>query len=240
MDINGAKEEMNINKVLIIDDDKGIADVIAHFFEQKLLFSSHASCGQDALEMLQKERFSAVILDLNLPDIYGIELCKSIRKELPDIPILILSANTGEVNRIIGLEAEANDYMEKPFNIHELYARVNNLIKFSMNNTSNQTKAIIFNSLSYHLHDKTLSSLSNKINLTKTEQRLLELFLTRPGQVISKHEIADKFGMTDQSDSRSLDVIISRLRTKIDDKQANLLQTIRGHGYVFVGRLQYK
>lgn len=236
----------SIKKILLVEDDQGIADYVIEFMQQKLIAVDHANKVSVAKQFLSENYYDVLVLDLNLPDVYGIDFCKELRQQGDRTPVLILSANSGDVNRIIGLEAGANDYLEKPFNMHELHVRLKNL--FSMTeNTAVSTKAKYssanFNGFSYIFKDKTLINTwegKQEIQLSKTEAGVLEIFLTRPEQLVTKHQIAEQLGLVDQANSRSVDQMIARIRSKINDSNAQILRTIRGHGYMFVGRVSYK
>ena len=235
-----------IKKILLVEDDQGIADYVIEFMQQKLIAVDHANKASVAKQFLSENYYDVLVLDLNLPDAYGIDFCKELRQQMDRTPVLILSANSGDVNRIIGLEAGANDYLEKPFNMHELHVRLKNLFNMT-ENTAVSTKAKYgsanFNGFSYIFKDKTLLNIwedQQKFQLSKTEAGVLEIFLTRPEQLVTKHQIAEQLGLVDQANSRSVDQVIARIRSKINDGNAQMLRTIRGHGYMFVGRVSYK
>ncbi|WHN64693.1 response regulator transcription factor [Cysteiniphilum sp. QT6929] len=230
-------------KVLYVEDDLTIAEIVKSFMQQKLIDIKHFNKAQPALIDFEQNSYQLVILDLNLPDIYGLDVCKQMRLLSPKTPILILSANIGETNRIIGLESGANDYLEKPFNLHELYARIKNLIQFSSKAPSQKKyQYAVFNCLQFNLNHKTLSDEHGKkdISLTKAEASILDLLISRQNQLISKYDIAEILGLTDQADSRSVDQLIGRIRKKINDPTGQIIRTIRGHGYIFLGSIQFK
>ncbi|WP_119344940.1 response regulator transcription factor [Facilibium subflavum] len=222
------------HKILIIEDDVSIYQSIEYFLNSKHILADHAIDGNTAEKKLLISGYDLIILDLNLPDICGIDLCKSIRAQHQHLPVLILSANSGDLNRIIGLEAGANDYLEKPFNILELYVRIKNLLKFIPQKPLKEYGKVIFSDFTFNCRKMTLMCKNQKIELTKVEARILNLLLLKHGQIVSKHDISNVIGISDQTTSRSLSVLMSRLRNKIGDKRATIIQTIRGYGFIFV------
>ncbi len=234
--------------VLLVEDDESIAEIIGNFMHARLIELEHHALAANALKRIKTHEYQCIILDLNLPDMYGIDLCKQIRQFNTHTPILILSANVGETNRIIGLEAGANDYLEKPFNLHELYARIKSLAHIAHSSppsNKESTKAAhykaLFNGFSFDISQKALFDNNNKeVSLSKTESDILAIFITRYNQLITKYDIAEALGLADQSQSRSVEQMIGRIRQKINDPSGQVLRTIRGYGYIFLGSVTFK
>ncbi|MCF6766244.1 response regulator transcription factor [Thiotrichales bacterium 19S3-7] len=225
-------------KILMVEDDQGIIEIVVDFLNDKLIDVDYTTLAKPAFAKLSSNSYDAAILDLNLPDMYGIDLCKEIQKVNPKLPILILSSNAGDLNRIVGLEAGALDYMEKPFNLQELYIRLRKLIDL---NQTPQDK--LFSKLQFlsYIFDRTNDSLvdmdNRKIELTKGEAKVLELLLLNHNKLQSRYDMAEILGLSSDPQSRTIDQIVSRVRNKINDKNAQIIQTIRGHGYIFVGKV---
>ncbi|TNF69434.1 MAG: response regulator transcription factor [Gammaproteobacteria bacterium] len=225
-------------KILMVEDDQGIIDIVVDFLNDKLIDVDYTTLAKPAFAKLSSNSYDAAILDLNLPDMYGIDLCKEIQKIDPKLPILILSSNAGDLNRIVGLEAGALDYMEKPFNLQELYIRLRKLIDL---NQTPQDK--LFSKLQFlnYIFDRTNDSLmdmdNKEIELTKGEAKVLELLLLNHNKLQSRYDMAEILGLSSDPQSRTIDQIVSRVRNKINDKNAQIIQTIRGHGYIFVGKV---
>jgi two-component system, OmpR family, response regulator len=241
---------MESKTILVIDDEPSIRELLSIFLSRYHLKVIGAESGQEALSALKKDPIDLILLDLMLPDIYGVDLCKQIRKHY-QIPIIMLTAVQGELNTVLGFEAGADDYIEKPFNVHVLLARIRAVIKRSdtageaplnprENNTipaspSDQFIKASFGGWHYHKQENHLEHVSGKhIFLTRTEGQLLEYFLKHAEEVLSREKIAQTLDIqAEDFESRAIDVQISRLRTKLKDKsQSNFIKSIRNKGYL--------
>ena len=221
---------MEINKfhILVVDDDIKIKDLIKQFLTEKGFIVSTASNAEEAKEKIEFFNFSLIVLDVMMPGQNGYELTKEVKLS-KNIPIILLTAKGEAENRIHGLEIGADDYLGKPFEPKELLLRIKNIIK------SNSKQNLLENSkigeAELNLNKMTIK-LNEKINKINTsEKSVLLKMLSSPGKIFSRNEIGKISKITQE---RSIDVMITRLRKKIetDPKNPKFLQTIRGSGYV--------
>ena len=226
-----------MSKILLIDDDKKLGELLETFFERfdlKLLVAHHPAKG---LEMLAKESPALVILDVMLPGQDGFEVCRTIRKTSA-VPIIMLTARGEVTDRIVGLEIGADDYMPKPFEPRELVARIQNVLRRSGNKRVD-SKTLEYEGLTIDLERRTAQLDGDSLELTTMEYQLLALFANNPGKTYTRDEILNELrGIDAQLFSRSVDILVSRLRQKLGDtsKQARYIKTVWGTGYVFVGQ----
>lgn len=217
-------------KLLIIEDDTGLARGISFAFAQDSWAVLTAQTIKDGYILLKKEKPDALILDLNLPDGDGIDLCKKVR-ERSDIPILILTARDMEVDEIMGLTSGADDYITKPFSVSVLKIRLQNILNRRQTRTGADTR---LRSGELSLDTKTLHAFwgDEEIDLTMTEFRLLQYFLENKGQVLLKEQILQHVWDADGNfvEENTLSVNISRLRKKLGE---NRIRTIQGMGYLW-------
>ena len=220
--------ENNKNHILIVDDDNRIRDLLKDFLSENNYIVSTAENANQAKERLEYLKFDIIILDVMMPGKNGYELTKEI-KRLIKVPIILLTAKGEVENRIKGLELGADDYLGKPFEPKELLLRIKNIIKKSnkidLRSKHNVGEAEVdLNKMVINLNDKT-----KKIN--NSEKKVLIEMLANPGITYSRDEIGKISGI---SQERSIDVMITRLRQKLEvnPKNPKYLQTIRGSGYV--------
>ena len=220
--------ENNKSHILIVDDDNGIRNLLKDYLSQNDYIVSTAENANQAKEKLNYLKFDIMILDVMMPGQNGYELTKEIKKQMK-IPIILLTAKGEVENRIKGLELGADDYLGKPFEPKELLLRVKNIInknaKLDLKSIHSIGKAKIdLNKMTVDVNEK-----FKKIN--NTEKKVLIEMLANPGKTYSREEIGKISGI---SQERSIDVMITRLRQKIekDPKNPKYLQTIRGSGYV--------
>lgn len=223
-------------KVLLVDSDLVSVKNLKYTLEQDENEITSVVDGTEALKIIGAEEFDIIILELVLPDIDGLEICQRIREKY-NTPIIILTTKSEDMNKILGLEYGADDYMTKPYNILELKARIKAILrrtKFSNQKTSEQTIMVddfIINTLGRKV------SVNNKdINLTAKEFDLLLLLATNPGKIYSREELLEIiWGYEYFGDLRTVDVHIRRLREKIEKKSENYeyILTKWGSGYYF-------
>ncbi|WPC72857.1 response regulator [Vibrio porteresiae] len=229
-------------QILVVDDHKDIRDLLQRFLQQHGLRVMTAADGNEMYKHLNAQRFDLIILDLMLPGKDGITLCRELRAE-NNIPIIMLTALGEEVDRIVGLEVGADDYLAKPFNPRELLARIKSVLRrhFAIPNVEEQTSGTPKNYLfNQWLLNTTTRELRNPqqalIPLTSTEFTMLLAFLCHPNVVLSREDLLKLVqGRGADVYDRSIDTLISRLRKKIetDPKQPKLIKTIWGGGYQF-------
>jgi DNA-binding response OmpR family regulator len=216
-------------RVLIVEDDAALARGVLKVFRTDGLAVDHVSRGQDALDIIEMEPYSAVILDLGLPDMDGMNVLRQIRKARIAVPILILTARDATVDRVNGLDNGADDYLAKPFAIEELEARVRALIRRGQGSPE---PCITLGQVSL---DRTTGAVyvgGNLLDLTRRERTVLETLLVRVGTVVPKSRLtADVFDYDDNVAPNALEVYIGRLRRKLENSGVEII-TIRGLGYL--------
>jgi two-component system OmpR family response regulator len=225
--------------ILIVEDDRDIGQLVARYLRANDMRASVAEDGRAMDRMLADTRISLVVLDRMLPGEDGLSICRRLRAG-SDIPIIILTAQSDEVERIVGLEMGADDYLGKPFNPRELLARIRAVLR-RRDDTSGQTnpkrKGYRFAGWSLDASTRRLHDPSGtRVELTGAEFELLLVFCERPGRALSREQIIDLTqGREAAPTERSVDILISRLRRKLerDPKDPELFQTIRSSGYLF-------
>ena len=226
-----------MHTILLIDDDERLASLLSEFFlryDLALLSETHPLKG---IERLKEDNVDLVILDIMLPDMDGFEVCRQIRKT-SDIPILMLTARGDVMDRIIGLEIGADDYLAKPFEPRELVARIHNILKRSVTETITEKTAEQTSQLQWHdlLIDKQTHQASFRkidLNLSSKEFALLLLLAENRDKTYNRDEIMNELsGIDAELFSRSIDILVSRLRQKL--KPLNCVQTVHGRGYRFI------
>lgn len=231
---------MGQDEVLIIEDVYDIAQIIQTNIEDIGLKTRHAADGESGLKEAQKGRYSLIILDLMLPGIDGITICKRIREKDSGTPILILTAKDDEIDRILGLELGADDYMTKPFSVRELNARVKALLRRSRLNEQlskmPENSKLSIGSIVIDAERHLVLVDNNEIDLTVKEFELLTLFVSNPGRVFSRSYLLDKiWGVQFEGYEHTVNTHINRLRNKIEKEPGNpeYLKTVWGVGYKF-------
>jgi OmpR family response regulator RpaB len=221
-----------MTRVLLIDDDEKLAAPLAEYFarfDMTLTAVTHPRLG---LQKLEEESCDLVILDVMLPDIDGFELCRQIRKSSA-IPIVMLTARGEVMDRVVGLELGADDYLPKPFEPRELVARIQNVLRRSAS-TATGTR-MVFGDLTIETATRTVCVREREIDLTTMEYQLLVLLANSPGKDYSRDEILSVLKGTDaELLTRSVDILVSRLRQKL--KPCEPIKTVWGSGYAFVAK----
>ncbi|WP_207422292.1 response regulator transcription factor [Desertivirga brevis] len=220
-------------KILLIEDEPGIVSVISRGLTDTGMEVSVAADGRTGLDMAIKHDFDLVILDIMLPEINGIQVCREIRKKNTSIPILMLTALSSTENIVTGLDSGADDYLAKPFKFAELEARIRTLIRRSKTETQPKNK-LVFADLEIDLDAKSIKRAGKEISLTATEYRLLEYFVLNPNKVLSRIELLDHvWDINFNMGTNVVDVYVNYLRKKIDNGfPIKLIQTVFGMGYI--------
>jgi len=226
-------------KILIVDDEPDIVELVSYNLERERFFTTRAHDGETALRKVKIEKPDLLILDLMLPGIGGLDICKKIRAnpETSDLPIIMLTAKADEVDKIIGLEIGADDYITKPFSVKELVARVRTVLRRTQEGAKPSVKETFeFNGLSINYVSCSVLVEGCPVTLSPTELKLLFFFTRNPGRVYSRDQIlnhvwGDDAFITD----RAVDVHIRRLRSQIekDMDHPQFILTVRGFGYKF-------
>ena len=221
-------------KILIIDDEKDIIDLLSYNLEKEGYTILSALNGEQGKSLAVGSGPDLIILDLMLPGIDGLELCRLLRNN-PDtssIPILMLTAKSEEVDKIVGLEIGADDYVTKPFSVRELVARVKSLLR-RVRPSVEEKEIHTFGCLSVNLSTHEVRIEKKVAKLSPLEYKLLKYFITHPERVHSRDSLLDSvWGDEAYVEPRTVDVHIRRLREKIMP-EGNLIKTIRGTGYRF-------
>lgn len=222
---------MKNKDILIIEDDKAIVRILELEFKHEGYTFDAAYDGREGLDLFQKGQYSIILLDLMLPEISGMEICRKIRK-VSNVPIIMLTARRELTDKVIGLDLGADDYITKPFEMEELLARIRAGIRRG-SAIINETKRIEIGDLSLNVLTREVIKHGDSIELTKTEYDLLEYLLSNKGLVLTRDQIIEHvWGYDFVGDTNILDVYIRYLRNKIDyPYDTKLIHTVRGVGY---------
>lgn len=227
-------------RVLVVDDEKLIVKGIKFSLEQEGMEVDCAYDGGEALELAKKTEYDVVLLDVMLPVHNGYEVCSMIR-EFSNMPIIMVTAKSDDMDKILGLEYGADDYITKPFNILEVKARIKAIMRRNSRNSQEEKKAskkLECGELMLDSESRRVFVKDREINLTAKEFDLLELLLTNPGKVYSREKLLNVvWGYEYPGDVRTVDVHIRRLREKIEKKPSDpqYVHTKWGIGYYFKG-----
>ena len=224
-------------KILVVDDDPAVRESL----RRSLIFNGYsivlAADGEEALAKVQSERPDMVILDVMMPKLDGLEVCRELRSQGEDTPILLLTARDSVSERVAGLDAGADDYLTKPFALEELLARTRSLVRRAARPAAVDTQQIEilkFEDLELDPATRDVTRGGRQISLTRTEFALLELLLRNPRKVLSRTTILENvWGYDFPTSGNALEVYIGYLRRKTEaDGEPRLIQTVRGVGYV--------
>ena len=220
-------------RVLLIDDDEKLAGPLKAYFDRfdlELISATHPQAG---LERLAQNDIDLIILDVMLPDQDGFETCRQIRKQ-SDIPIVMLTARGEVMDRVVGLELGADDYLPKPFEPRELVARIQNILKRARSAPEDKSVHLIrFQDLEIDTNLQHVALSGKTVNLTTLEYQLLALLAENAGKSFSRDEILNRLkGIEADVFSRSVDILVSRLRQKL--KPTQYIKTVWGSGYSFI------
>jgi phosphate regulon transcriptional regulator PhoB len=223
------------NKILIVDDEPDIVDLVSYNLKKDGFRVTTASDGEQALLKVRKDKFDLVVLDLMLPGIQGVELCRIVRNDpkTAHTPIIMLTAKGEEVDRVIGLESGADDYMTKPFSSKELIARIKAVLRRTGEKATTE-KTIHVGKLNINLETHGVTTGKTPLELSATEFKLLVYLVERKGKVFSREQLVDAVWKGEAFiEPRTVDVHIRRLRTQIEDDSSNpvYIKTRRGVGY---------
>ena len=223
-------------RIFIIEDEPSIIQLIQHNLEKNGFIVSSSINGNDGLKELKKFQPDLLLLDWMLPDLSGIEICKSIRKDnsFKNLPIIMLTAKGEEEDKIKGLDSGVDDYLTKPFSFNELKSRIKAVLRRSNPNTVSNN--LTFDDLNLDRIEKRVYRDDQEIQLGPTEFRLLEFFLVNPKRVYSRDQILENVWPYNVNvESRTIDVHIRRLRKSINIKnKKELIRTVRSSGYSLI------
>ncbi len=219
-------------KAIIIEDERDLAELLAFNLEKNGWQTVIALDGKSGLEAVTTELPDLVILDLMLPEMDGIEVCRNLRRQekTTAIPVIIVTAKGEEIDRVVGFEVGADDYLVKPFSFRELLLRINAILRRTTS-VQQKGKALIRGSLALDLDRHVVTIKDEEINLTVTEFKLLQSLAERTGRMQGREQLLrDVWGYNSNADTRTVDTHITRLRSKLGDA-GEIIHTVRGFGY---------
>ena len=234
-------------RILVVDDEPQVRTLLANLFEREGFAVATAGSGAEMRACLAESAVNLSTLDLNLAGEDGLSLARDVRAK-HDVPIIMISAKDGEVDRIVGLELGADDYIVKPFNLREVLARVRAVLRryeapaqAGASGAAGNHECYRFSYWTLDVTARELRGAAGPADLTTAEFNLLELFVRRPARVLSRDAIMDLLKGHDWSPlDRSIDTMVARLRKKIETNadRPKLIKTVRGVGYVFAAEVQ--
>ena len=227
-----------MTKILIVEDESSFSEAIAFLLGKEGFETDVAENGRTALELFKANSYDLVLLDLMIPEVSGIEVCRAIRTTSM-VPIIMLTAKDSEVDKVVGLELGADDYVTKPYSSRELVARIKAVLRRGTPESADADSSSAIQTagnirMDVERHQVTVNG--TLINLPLKEFELLEFLMRNEGRVLTRGQLLDRvWGGDYYGDTKTLDVHIKRLRSKIEEDSANpqLIQTIRGLGYKF-------
>ncbi len=226
---------MTNERILIVEDDRNISKLLKYNLEKCGFDCSVSFTGEEALDALESESFSLIILDIMLPKMNGFEVCKYIKhqKRLSEIPIIMLTAKGEEVDRIVGLELGADDYVVKPFSPRELVLRVKGILKRKVSGAQEAGDILSVSKIEIDIARHKVSVDKKEAELTLLEFKLLLTLAQRRGRVQSRERLlSDVWDMVSDVTTRTIDTHVKRLRQKLG-RCGKLIETVRGVGYRF-------
>ncbi len=222
--------------ILIVEDERPIAESVGYSLEREGFRVLSATDGIQGLGLAQRERPDLIILDIMLPGLSGFELCRTVRRT-SDVPIIILTARVEEVDRVVGLEMGADDYVTKPFSVRELVARVKAVLRRSNPESRRDARVLRSGDLEMDIAQHVVTRNGQPLEVTLKEYETLKHLMAHRGMVLTRDTLLDSiWGEDEYRDPRTVDVHIRWLREKIEDapSQPRRIVTVRGVGYKFV------
>lgn len=232
---------MSKQNILIVDDEKHILELLRYNLESNGYIIDEANSGEEAVEKIQAKEYDLIILDIMLPGIDGLEVLRKIRQDIgmKSLPVILLTAKGSEIDKVVGLELGADDYIVKPFGVYELVARVKSVFRRLeiYRSEVEESTTVHFNDLSIDRDKYAVTKNGEKVTLTHKEFELLYLLAKNPGRVFDREFLLESiWGYEYLGESRTVDVHIRNLRKKLGDvgKTPLYIVTIRGVGYKFI------
>lgn len=222
-------------KILIVEDEESIRKFIKINLERNDFIVLEAATGEEGLKKAREGKIDIVVLDIMLPGIDGYEVCEILRREYPAIGVIMLTAKSQDVDKIMGLEYGTDDYMVKPFNPMELVLRIKSLLRrMEITKVEEDENFIIYGPYKIDIYSRRFYKNDKEIELTPTEYAIMKIFIENPGKAFKRDEILNwVWGYDFFGDSKIVDVNIRRLRSKIEDNPSKpkYIQTVWGVGY---------
>lgn len=229
--------ERQIN-ILVVDDEAAIRDMLTFALERTHMQVMSASDAKEALLKISEQKPDLILLDWMMPGVSGIELTRRLKKDAltKDIPIIMLTARSGEDDKVAGLDTGTDDYLIKPFSPRELIARINAVLRRT--SPADDEGKIVVGNITMDTHARSITAGDTEIHMGPTEYRLLEFFISNPGRAYTRTQLLDHvWGANAYLDERTVDVHIRRLRMALESAQVDhYVRTVRGHGYRFVAQ----
>ena len=222
-------------RILVVDDEASITEFVGYALRKEGYLVDIADNGEAALALARQNAYDLFVLDIMLPGIDGYELCRRVRG-FSHAPVLFLSARDSELDKVLGLELGADDYLAKPFGLREFIARVRALIRRSTNVASGSSFAIVASGITLNEDAHTAEGENGPIDLTPREFELLAALMKNAGKVVSREDLLrDAWGWEYLTETKTVDTHIKRLRDKIEAAgyDPGLVETVRGYGYRF-------
>jgi DNA-binding response OmpR family regulator len=222
-------------KILVVDDEPAVTDLLAYNLRKAGYEILLATNGSEALHLASESSPDLILLDLMIPEIDGLDVCRELRKT-SGVPIIMVTARGEEIDRVVGLELGADDYVSKPFSVRELLARIKAVLRRAQTNEANEPITILHGKGGLQLNVETRIVTVNEIvlSLTRLEFDLLNLFLTNAGRVLTRERLLEQaWGYNFVGDTRAVDSAIKRLRAKLREAstEADSIEAVRGVGY---------
>jgi two-component system alkaline phosphatase synthesis response regulator PhoP len=221
-------------QIVVIEDEEHIVELIRYNFEENGYSVHAAHTGKEGLKMVQDVMPDVVLLDLMIPELDGLEVCKKMKQDerTRDIPVIMLTAKSSEMDKVIGLELGADDYITKPFGVRELLARAKTVMRRTVQQPKEQTKRFIIDNLLIDVDKHEVSRNGELFQLTFKEFELLQILAENRGKVLTRDHLLDSvWGYEYYGETRTVDVHIRHLRKKIETDRDKYIETIRGVGY---------
>ena len=221
-------------KILIVDDEPKIVEICRDYLKAAFFDTISANDGPSALAAVDRENPDLIILDLMLPGMDGLDVCREIRKT-SQLPILMLTAKGEEIDRIVGLELGADDYIVKPFSPREVVARIKAVLRRASEQPKSDTSVITYNGLTIDLKSYTVTLRNQPVICTPKEIEILHMLASNPGQVFTREQLLSRvWGYDFAGETRTVDTHIKRIRAKLDSTGLGWsIKTIYGVGYKF-------
>lgn len=224
------------HRILIVDDEPAVTDLLAYNLRKAHYDVLTAADGRAALRLAQESRPDLILLDLMIPELDGLDVCRELRKS-SGVPIIMITARGEEVDRVVGLELGADDYITKPFSVRELVARVKAVLRRSGNGSAAKEPSTLLQgpgNLLMDVESRTLKVAGTEIELTRLEFDLLHRLLINPGRVLTRERLLEQaWGYEYVGDTRAVDSAVKRLRAKLRQAspEADCVESVRGLGY---------
>jgi DNA-binding response OmpR family regulator len=226
-----------MSKILIVEDEPAMQIGLKDNLEFDGYAVDIAGTGKEGLEKILNNRFDLVLLDVMLPEMSGFDVCKNVRKEGIEIPIILLTARGEEIDKVLGLELGADDYVTKPFSVRELLARIKALLRRTGNSDNNETQRVDIGRLSVDFATFQAEEEGKEVKMSHKEFEVLKYLFENRNELVSRYDLLENvWGYQDSITTRTVDNFILRIRQKVEENPANphIILTVHGAGYRFV------